>query len=208
MVIHAIIVAGLLVCAVQAARAPRLILSALWLAGTSALVALEMYLLGAPEVAVIELSVGAGLVTVLFVFAINIAGEEAVSVQSIVPRPLAWALVVSAAALLIWMNVDAFSTPLVLQDSPKGQFTQVLWGDRVLDVMLQIVLIFAGVLGVLGLLSESQAHSENHGQAAASHELHAPVQAEPVEIVFPGLADEHPVLESANGMPMSGKENG
>jgi hypothetical protein len=30
----------------------------------------------------------------------------------------------------------------------------VLWGTRVLDVWIQIVLIFSGVMGVLGLLSE------------------------------------------------------
>jgi hypothetical protein len=29
-----------------------------------------------------------------------------------------------------------------------------LWGSRVLDVWIQIVLIFSGVMGVLGLLSE------------------------------------------------------
>jgi len=37
--------------------------------------AVLIYLLGAPEVAVIELSVGSGLVTVLFVFAFSITGE-------------------------------------------------------------------------------------------------------------------------------------
>ena len=71
-----LIVAALLACALQAVRGTRLLIAALWLAGASALTALMMFRLGAPEVAVIELSVGAGLVTVLFVFAINIAGEE------------------------------------------------------------------------------------------------------------------------------------
>ena len=70
-----LIIIGMLLCAVMAVRTQRLLVSALWLAGASALVSLWMYILGAPEVAVIELSVGAGLVTVLFVFAINIAGE-------------------------------------------------------------------------------------------------------------------------------------
>jgi hypothetical protein len=37
----------------------------------------------------------------------------------------------------------------------------VLWRQRVLDVWIQIVLIFSGVMGVLGLLSErTPAHSE------------------------------------------------
>ena len=68
----------------------RLLVSALWLAGASALVSLVIYLLGAPGVAVIELSVGAGLVTILFVFAINIAGEEPISRHGLIPRPVSW----------------------------------------------------------------------------------------------------------------------
>jgi uncharacterized MnhB-related membrane protein len=96
--VYILIVIGLLGCAIQAVRASRLLISALWLAGASALTALLMYLLGAPEVAVIELSVGAGLVTVLFVFAINIAGEERLDIMPVMPRPLAWLLVVCTGA--------------------------------------------------------------------------------------------------------------
>lgn len=150
--VYALVVLGLLVCALQAVRAERLLFSALWLAGASALTSLLMYLMGASEVAVIELSVGAGLVTVLFVFAINIAGEENTLAPAIVPRPLAWVLVASAAILLVWMNLDTLGIVLPLE--PIMNFTDVLWGDRRLDVYLQIALIFAGVLGVLGLLSE------------------------------------------------------
>ncbi len=152
MIVHAIIVAGLLVCGVQAVRAKFLLHSALWLAGTSALVALEMYLLGAPEVAVIELSVGAGLVTVLFVFAINIAGEEAMSALPVVPRPLAWILVSAFVLGFGWMTVD-----ILRMDVPVFAplyFKTVLWENRLLDLLLQIVLMFAGVLGVLGLLAD------------------------------------------------------
>ena len=87
---HVLLLVGIVICALGAVRSRRLLVSALWLAGCSAMVAVMMYLLGAREVAVIELSVGAGLVTVLFVFAINIAGEEIKVVRSILPRPLAW----------------------------------------------------------------------------------------------------------------------
>lgn len=155
MIVHILVVAGLLVCAVQAARAPRLLLSALWLAGTSALVALEMYLLGAPEVAVIELSVGAGLVTVLFVFAINIAGEEVITTLPIVPRPLAIVLVLVTVLLLAWMDIDILGIQVSVLE--PLYFKTVLWENRLLDVLLQMVLIFCGVLGVLGLLAESRA---------------------------------------------------
>ncbi len=152
MFIHGIVVAGLLVCAVQAARAQYLLHSALWLAGTSALVALEMYLLGAPEVAVIELSVGAGLVTVLFVFAINIAGEEAMTALPVVPKPLAWILVSAFVVLFGWMTKDILWMKVPM--TPPLYFKTVLWENRLLDVLLQIALMFAGVLGVLGLLQD------------------------------------------------------
>src|SRR5512133_2061611 len=129
MSVHVIVVAGLLVCAVQAVRAPRLLHSALWLAGASALVALEMYLLGAPEVAVIELSVGAGLVTVLFVFAINIAGEETIALQPMIPRPLAWVLVLTSIILLGWMNASVLGLQVDIHKTL--QFKSVLWENRV-----------------------------------------------------------------------------
>jgi len=156
-----LVVAGTLVCAIQAIRAKRLLYSALWLAGTSALVALLMYMLGAAEVAVVELSVGAGLVTVLFVFAINIAGEEALTAQALLPKPLAWVLVVAAVVLLGWMTLSRL--PAVLPENVVGRFAVTVWEDRNLDVLLQIVLIFAGVLGVIGLLSEDKTpHKEKH----------------------------------------------
>lgn len=155
---YVLILLGLLVCSIQAIRAKRLLSSALWLAGASALTALLLYLLGAPYVAVIELSVGAGLVTVLFVFAINIAGEEALDLRSVLPRPLSWALVILAVALLGWMVLPRL-LPLP-HLGPQLPFREILWSDRKLDMLLQVVLIFSGVLGVLGLLSEGPAHKE------------------------------------------------
>ena len=147
-----LIVLGCIICAIFAIRTRRLLISALWLAGCSALTALLLYLLGAPEIAVIELSVGAGLVTVLFVFAINIAGEEMPLKQNLLPRPLAWILVAGAVLLLGWMILGPMSGQTLTGSEPG--FANVLWNDRVLDVALQVVLIFTGVLGVLGLLSD------------------------------------------------------
>jgi uncharacterized MnhB-related membrane protein len=156
-----LIVAAILVCALMAVREERLLISALWLAGTSALTALVLYRLGAPEVAVIELSVGAGLVTVLFVFAINIAGEDSPSRRSIVPAPLAWAVAIGLVALGAWMGFPALSAPAT--GPQTAAFPTVLWEHRSADVLLQVVLIVGGVLAVLGLLAEaSPARKENH----------------------------------------------
>jgi uncharacterized MnhB-related membrane protein len=148
-----LIVAAMLTCAFQAVRGTRLLIAALWLAGASALAAIMMFRLGAPEVAVIELSVGAGLVTVLFVFAINIAGEEPpVALRSLVPTPVAWAVALCAVGL-----GAAMALPNLRVEAPLGQsdrFATVLWEHRSLDVLLQVVLLIGGVLAVLGLLAQ------------------------------------------------------
>ena len=153
--LHVLIATATLVCAIQAVRAARLLVSALWLAGASALVALEMYLLGAPEIAVIELSVGAGLVTVLFVFAINLTGEENLDARRMIPRPLAWGLLFCASVLFLIFILPGINQPVTGQ--VYGTFREIFWEDRQLDTLLQILMILAGVLGVLGLLSEHKA---------------------------------------------------
>lgn len=160
-----LIAAGILVCALLAVREHRLIVSALWLALTSALVSFLMYRLGAAEVAVIELSVGAGLVTVLFVFAINIVGEETLSDQVLLPRPLAYVAVVATGLFLAWMilpamQLERFALVLGQQGELAGLLRSVLWHDRSVDTLLQVVIIFAGVLAVLGLIGNGDHHKE------------------------------------------------
>jgi NADH:ubiquinone oxidoreductase subunit 6 (subunit J) len=152
---YVLIAVGILACAILAISAKRLLISAIWLALTSALVALMLFLLGAPQIAVIELSVGAGLVTVLFVFAINIAGEEVMGLRSMLPLPLVWTSIILAVGLLIFFIVRSlgfFQFPAEASEIAAS----VLWQDRYLDFLLQTVLILAGVLGVIGLLSHSK----------------------------------------------------
>ena len=156
--IAVLIVIGALFCAVQAVRTHRLLHSALWLAGTSALTALFLYFLGAPNVAVVELSVGAGLVTVLFVFAINIAGEEPMAFQALIPRPVAWVLVLAAMGLLAVLVIPRFDVPM--PPAVSLSFSRMLWENRGVDVVLQMALIFCGVLGVIGLLADGKTASE------------------------------------------------
>lgn len=151
---HILILIGILVCAFQAIRSTRLLVAAIWLAGTSALVALMMYLLGAYQIAVIELSVGAGLVTVLFVFAINIAGEEPIPAISIIPKPIAWFFVLIAVGLLGWQLLPMFN--INITSWQNSGFQEMVWINRKMDLYLQTLLIFAGVISMMGLLSEEK----------------------------------------------------
>ena len=168
---------GAAFCAYRAMISKHLLPSALYLACVSALVTVTLYLLGAYEVAVIELSVGAGLVTVLLVYALSVVGEDVFDPTSIVPKPLAFLLVAGIGGLVIWM-----AYPLAIHPNANGDtlLANVLWQDRALDVWVQIALIFSGVMGVLGLLSEKtqQQETQIHETRAIGEEHGIAIQIE------------------------------
>lgn len=149
---YVIVLIGILFCAFMAVREKRLIASAIWLAGTSAFVAIMMYLLGAYQIAVIELSVGAGLVTVLFVFAINIAGDEEIPNLSFIPKQLAIFFVLLALLIIGWQVIPLLNIPI--QFHQDIGFQQMVWGNRKVDLYLQIAMIFTGVVSMLRLLTD------------------------------------------------------
>ena len=90
--------------------------------------------------------------TVLLVYALSVVGDDAMDPASVIPKPLAFALVGLTTILLGWM-----AYPVVPAYFVRGSMSLAisLWQSRVLDVWIQIVLIFSGVMGVLGLLSEN-----------------------------------------------------
>lgn len=153
MSLHVLLFVGAILCAAMAVRA-RPLHAALWLAALSALIAIVLYRLGAPEVAVIELSVGAGLITVLFAFAISMAEDEAMPAP-LVPRPFAWLLVAVAGGALLWLLLPAL--PAARQIASDDPFIVQIWDNRAIDLALQIVVVLTGVMGVLSLLGETRA---------------------------------------------------
>jgi uncharacterized MnhB-related membrane protein len=142
---------GAIVCAYRAIVSKKILSATIYLACISALVSAVLYLMGATQVAVMELSVGAGLVTVLLVYAVSVVGDDALDPASVVPKPLAFVMVGLVTILMGFMAFPAVSKNV---DTSVLALSIALWKDRVLDVWIQIVLIFSGVMGVLGLLSE------------------------------------------------------
>jgi uncharacterized MnhB-related membrane protein len=176
---HFLLIAGAMICAYCAMTAKRMLTSTLCLAGTSAAVAVILYLLGAYQVAVIELSVGAGLVTVLLVYAISVVGDDATDAGPVIPRSVAIILTVLTVVLFGRMGFSLTDKGMVVSVPP---LVQSLWQQRVLDVWIQMVLIFAGVLGILGLLAEGK-RAKRHGD---SHKIPAPRM---VKVVPPTTCD-------------------
>jgi uncharacterized MnhB-related membrane protein len=148
---YAVFLLGAVFCAYRAIVATRILSATIYLACISALVSAALYLLGAAQVAVMELSVGAGLVTVLLVYALSVVGDDAMDPASVIPKPLAFGVVGLVVVLLGTMAFPAARTTIA---TGAADLADSLWQNRVLDVWIQIVLIFSGVMGVLGLLSE------------------------------------------------------
>ncbi len=149
--IYALIAVALIYSAYKATRLKGLLNAALWLAATSCLTSLLLYLMGSPGVAVIELSVGAGLVTVLFVFAISIVGDEKIESKVFVPRIAALLItIVSFGALaFIW----ASNVPPVFTSKEADILANTIWDDRKIDIYLQAALIISGILGIMLLIA-------------------------------------------------------
>jgi uncharacterized MnhB-related membrane protein len=152
-IFYAILLCLAIFCAYRAMISQRILPSTLWVACVSALTSAVLYMLGATQVAVIELSVGAGLVTVLLVYAISVTGDDAFDPTSIVPKPLAFVVTVGAMLLLGVLILPAALGSLETITLP---LSVSLWEDRVLDVWVQMVLLFSGVMGMLGLLAEGK----------------------------------------------------
>jgi uncharacterized MnhB-related membrane protein len=73
---HAVTSVVLLASAYLAVRARNLVAAVIMLAVLSLVLSLEFYLLKAPDVAIAEAAIGAGLTTAIFVFALRAIGEE------------------------------------------------------------------------------------------------------------------------------------
>ena len=154
--LYAGLVVGVVICAIQAIRVARLLTASLWLACASALLAVLLYEIGGHEIAVVELSVGAGLVTVLFVFALSLIGDETAEQRPVIPKPLAGIASIGVLLLFGWLTLTGVQPESLSTASSFPSFSIMLWEERGLDVLVQVALIFAGVLAILGFLADTK----------------------------------------------------
>lgn len=143
--------------ALGAVMASGLLPAAISLAFTSIVLSLMMFLLGAPLAGVFELSVCAGLITVVFVSTISLTrrlsvDDEKVMVRSHMERfvfvPLVL-LIITALFVAFGRNVGELpSLPNVTQ---FNSVRELLWNVRRLDLLGQVLALLAGVFGVIVL---------------------------------------------------------
>ena len=146
----------LLIClvgfAVLAILLRDLLKSAISLAVASIFLAIIFFGLGAPYVGVFEISVVAGLITVLFISTVALTKGEGDVRESKIPTiifPIFFIIIIIIDIIIMKKLVSQL--PVMPNPAEPGSFGQVLWSQRTFDLVGQIAVIFAGVFSVLAL---------------------------------------------------------
>jgi NADH-quinone oxidoreductase subunit J len=161
-----IILAGLVLSALASVMIRSLVKAAIWLALASAFLAVMMFLLGAWLAAVIELSVCAGMITVVFISAISLTkpltGEEAVVEARQRMKHFIYLPFILIAAFLIsfflWrskvINFDFMPVLKGVSGPNLASQGSVIWEKRSIDIFGQVIVLLSGVFGVVVLFKE------------------------------------------------------
>lgn len=135
--------------------------AAIGLAATSVIVTLLLFEMGAPLAAVFELSVCAGLITVVFASTISMTRplDPAAAARCQARRarrfhPAFFA--VAAVGLLLWASGYALEVTAPAAPDGGGGVREVLWGLRRLDLVGQILMLLVGVFAVLVLFKDPE----------------------------------------------------
>lgn len=161
MALNLILLTGLVLAAVWTVMTIRLIRAVVGLALTSAILAMIMYRLNSPLAAVFELSVCSGLISVIFITTVSFTqriSKERLLVRKRERLAKFWLLpvILVAAGLLLMRHLKI--PDFVLSASPDGtDVREIIWNLRHLDLFGQVIVLLAGVFGVVILFKTPDA---------------------------------------------------
>ncbi|MBC7362287.1 MAG: NADH-quinone oxidoreductase subunit J [Candidatus Aminicenantes bacterium] len=157
MVIQILLLCGLIIFSGLAILFKDLLKAALSLAVASLFLGIIFFRLNAPYAGVFEISVVAGLITVLFILTIALTKKEGEVEEAKLAK------VVFPLFFILFLIIDGLVMKSLLQKVPSlpsgpeaGTFGEVLWKQRTFDLVAQIGVIFAGVLAVLALFRKKE----------------------------------------------------
>ena len=159
MILQTALLIGMVIFSVLAIALKDLLKSAISLAASSLLLGIIFFRMNAPYAGVFEISVVAGLITVLFILTIALtkSGDEVRE-----SKLVNWAF---PAVFVAFLVIDALvmkgllgKVPALASGPEAGTFGEVLWKGRTLDLVGQIAVILAGVFAVLALFRKRDKH--------------------------------------------------
>jgi NADH-quinone oxidoreductase subunit J len=159
MILQTALLIGVVLCSVLAILLRDLLKSAISLAAASLLLGIIFFRMNAPYAGVFEISVVAGLITVLFILTISLTRADEEVRET---RLVRWAFPL---AFVVFLVIDALvmksllgKVPALASAAETGTFGEVLWKGRTLDLVGQIAVILAGVFAVLALFRKDDKH--------------------------------------------------
>jgi len=157
MILQTALLIGLVIFAALAILLRDLLKSAIALAVASLLLGIIFFRMNAPYAGVFEISVVAGLITVLFVLTIALTktGEEVRESKLVnVAFPIVFVAFIVIDALVMKGLIGKI--PALAAGAETGSFGDVLWKARTYDLVGQIAVILAGVFAVLALFRKRE----------------------------------------------------
>lgn len=154
-----VLILALLTAGLWTVMTSDLLRSAIGLALTSAILTLILFVLGGPLAAVFELSVCAGLITVVFISTISLTKPETAAIVAAdrLRRLLRFVFLPVILAVVGWYVSAANLHPVHLAPpapGPGADVRHMLWFARRFDLVGQILVILAGVFGVVVLFKK------------------------------------------------------
>jgi len=159
MTLQIILLVGLVFFSALAILAADLIKSAISLALASVCLGILFFLMAAPYAGAFEISVVAGLITVLFILTIALTKTGGDVLESRLVRlifPLFFVIFIAIDALVMKGMIQKI--PMIQSPAEQGSFGDVLWKQRSFDVVGQMAVILAGVFSVLALFRKRDKH--------------------------------------------------
>jgi NADH-quinone oxidoreductase subunit J len=150
----------LIIAALMVVFSSRLLLAAISLAVTSIVVTLLMFKLNSPIAAVFELSICAGLITVIFITTISFVKPveqedlreiRKKRIKKYVALPII--LIIVGVVTKFVIKPMTLSLPAVIQET---NVANVLWNLRQVDLLGQAIILLVGVFGIVVLFKEGQ----------------------------------------------------
>jgi NADH-quinone oxidoreductase subunit J len=159
MIVQTALLIGLVLFSVLAIVLRDLLKSAISLAVASLLLGIIFFRMNAPYAGVFEISVVAGLITVLFILTIALTGageevRESRLVNCVFPLFFVVFIIIDALVMKSLLG----KVPALASGAETGTFGDVLWKGRTFDLVGQIAVILAGVFSVLALFRKRDKH--------------------------------------------------
>jgi len=148
-----IVLLGLLVLSVALLGAARdLLYAAAALAAASVILSIVLFSFGANVAAAFELSVCAGLITVLFVSTVSLTKDSDQKTEAKLPAAFLLPMLALFAGVSYYCVRWLAGVLPAASPARAATFQEVFWGQRMTDVLGQISLVLVGVFGLLAVL--------------------------------------------------------